>query len=150
MRITPDRMLGVLGAAAKPAKVWPEQFDYCEEVLVRLARTDWDKVDEGDFSYYFLDLAHSDLQPDLFRHVFPACLKYWYDTLMRDAYAGRFHYALVQDQILEEMLSRTLRPLSGLHFWQSLAERQPNVLADHTVGALHPRKAGTSGGGSSG
>jgi hypothetical protein len=237
MRITPDRMLGVLGAAAKPAKVCQEQFDYCEEVLVRLARTDWDKVDEGDFSYYFLDLAHSDLQPDLFRHVFPACLKYWYDTLMRDAYAGRFHYALVQDQILEEMLSprereslleffrdgfldriekerdfardrldlplqrtrlgsagdsthlgvlvdarssgqsrqcrdvcvragvparrkshirrvdrrpRTLRPLSGLHFWQSLAERQPNVLADHAVGALHPRKAGTSGGGSSG
>jgi hypothetical protein len=74
-------------------------------VLVRLARTDWDKVDEGDFSYYFLDLAHSDLQPDLFRHVFPACLQYWYDTLMRDTYAGRFHYALVQGQILEEMLS---------------------------------------------
>src|ERR1700691_6277869 len=59
-----------------------ERFDYSQEVLVRLARTD--KVDEGDFSYYFLDLAYSDLQPDLFRHVFPACLKYWYDTLMRD------------------------------------------------------------------
>jgi hypothetical protein len=105
MRITPDRMLGVLGPAPKPAKIWQEQFDYCEEVLERLARADWDKVDEGDFSYYFLDLAFSDLQPDLFRHVFPACLKYWYDTLMRDAYAGQFHYALVQGQILEKMLS---------------------------------------------
>ena len=105
MRITPDRMLGVLGPAPKPTKVWQEQFDYCEEVLVRLARADWDKVDEGAFSYYFLDLAFSDLQPDLFRHVFPACLKYWYDTLMRDAYAGNFHYALVQGQILEKMLS---------------------------------------------
>jgi hypothetical protein len=58
MRITPDRIVGVLGAARKPAKVWQEQFDYCQEVLVRLARADWDKVDEGDFSYYFLDLAY--------------------------------------------------------------------------------------------
>jgi hypothetical protein len=57
MRITPDRIVGVLGPAPKPANVWQEQFGYCEEVLVRLARTDWDKVDEGDFSYYFLDLA---------------------------------------------------------------------------------------------
>jgi hypothetical protein len=105
MRITPDRIVGVLGPAPKPANVWQEQFGYCEEVLVRLARTDWDKVDEGDFSYYFLDLAYSDLQPDLFRHVFPACLKYWYDTLLRDDCAGEFHYALVQGQIPEKMLS---------------------------------------------
>src|ERR1700691_3843006 len=80
-----------------------ERFDYSQEVLVRLARTD--KVDEGDFSYYFLDLAYSDLQPDLFRHVFPACLKYWYDTLMRDDSAGEFHPALVEGQIPEKMLS---------------------------------------------
>ena len=33
MRITPDRMVGVLGAAPKPAKIWQEQFDYCQEVL---------------------------------------------------------------------------------------------------------------------
>jgi hypothetical protein len=105
MRITADRMVGVLGAAPKPAKVWQEQFDYCQEVLVRLAQADWDKVNEGDFSYYFLDLAYSDLQLDLFRHVFPACLKYWYDTLMRDDWAGEFHYALAQGQILEKMLS---------------------------------------------
>jgi hypothetical protein len=105
MRITPARMVGVLGAAPKPAKVWQEQFDYCQEVLVRLAQADWDKVNEGDFSYYFLDLAYSDLQLDLFRHVFPACLKYWYDTLMRDDPAGDFHYALEQGQILEKMLS---------------------------------------------
>ena len=41
----------------------------------------------------------------MFRHVFPACLKYWYDTLLRDDSAGEFHYALVQGQILEKMLS---------------------------------------------
>ena len=41
----------------------------------------------------------------MFRHVFPACLKYWYDTLLRDDYAGEFHYALVQGQILEKMFS---------------------------------------------
>ncbi len=110
-------MVGVLGVAPKPAKVWQEQFDYCQEVLVRLAQADWDKVDEGDFSYYFLDLAYSNLQPDLFRHVFPACLKYWYDTLMRDEWAGHFHYALVQGQILEKMLSPGERH-SALEFFR--------------------------------
>jgi hypothetical protein len=117
MRITPDRMVRVLGAAPKPTSVSQEQFDYCQEVLVRLARTDWDKVDPGDFSYYFLDLAFSELQPDLFRHVFPACLKYWYDTLMSDEWAGEFHYGLTQGQVLEKMLSPQER-LSLLEFFR--------------------------------
>src|SRR5579863_6097242 len=84
MRITPERMVGVLGAVPKPGTVWQEQFDYCQDALERLAQADSDKVDEGDLWHYFLDLAYSDLQPDLIGHVFPACLKYWYDTLMRD------------------------------------------------------------------
>jgi hypothetical protein len=123
MRITPDRMVAVLGAAPKPAKIWQEQFDYCQEVLERLAQADWDKVNEGDFSYYFLDLAYSDLQPDLFRHVFPACLKYWYETLMRDDWAGEFHYALVQGQILEKMLSPQERESLLLFFRDGFLDR---------------------------
>ena len=38
MRISPDRMVGVLGAAPKPATVWQEQFDDCGDVLVRLSQ----------------------------------------------------------------------------------------------------------------
>ena len=109
MRITPDRMVGVLGAAPKPATVWQEQFDYCNEVLVKLAQTDWEQVPDEYLGYYFLDLAFTDLQPDLFRHAFPACLKFWYRTLMSGDSASRahcdFHYALMKGQILEKMLS---------------------------------------------
>jgi hypothetical protein len=82
-RITRDRIAGVLGAAPKPEKVWEKQFDYFDDALVRLSQTDWDKVPDEDFWYYILDLSNVDLQPDLFRHLFPACLKYWYETLMR-------------------------------------------------------------------
>jgi hypothetical protein len=108
-RITRDRIAGVLGAAPKPEKVWEKQFDYFDDALVRLSQTDWDKVPDEDFWYYILDLAYVDLQPDLFRHLFPACLKYWYETLMRGEEAARggadFHYALMQGQISEKMLS---------------------------------------------
>jgi hypothetical protein len=109
MRITRDRILGVLGAAAKPKTVWERQFDYFDHELVRLAQTDWDQVVDADLWYYFHDLAHMELQPDLFRHLFPACLKYWWETLMRGESAERgdsdFHYALIHGQICEKMLS---------------------------------------------
>jgi hypothetical protein len=107
VRITPARMVGVLGAAAKPKVVWQKQFDYFDEELVRLSQTDWDKV--PDLWYYFHDLAYVDLQPDLFRHLFPACLKYWYGTLMRGDSADRggedFHRALIEGQISDKMLT---------------------------------------------
>lgn len=83
-------MVGVPGATHKPQTVW-------------------DRVPDEYLWYYFLDLAYVDLQPDLFRHLFPACLKYWYDTLMRNEEApygdGDFHYALLRGQIPEKMLS---------------------------------------------
>jgi hypothetical protein len=111
-RITPDRMLGVLGPAAKPEVVWEKQFDYNDDALAALARTDWDKIDPLDLAYfYLLDLTYVEpLQPDLFRHLFPACLKFWYDTLMADVQAGYltsgdFHHALVHGQVMEKMLS---------------------------------------------
>lgn len=113
MRITKDRMVGVLGPAPKPQRVWEEQFDYNDEALAQMAQMDWDRVPDDYFWYYFLDLAYVDLQPDLFRHLFPVCLKYWYDTLMRNESAaygdGDFHYALIHGQISEKMLSESER-----------------------------------------
>jgi hypothetical protein len=109
VRITRERMLGVLGPAPKPKTVWQKQFDYDDAVLTALAGMDWDHVPPACLNHYFMDLAYVDLQPDLFRHLFPACLKYWYETLMRNDDAstgeGEFHYALSQGQILQRMLS---------------------------------------------
>lgn len=109
MRITRDRMVNVLGPAPKPGSVWQEDFDYNDEVLLEMARIDWDQIGPQHLSFYFLDLAFVELQPDLFRHVFPACLKYWYETLMQDNAAAcghaDFHFALVEGEICERMLS---------------------------------------------
>ena len=106
-------MASVLGPAPKPQTVWERQFDGNDEALAKMAQMDWDRVPDDYFWYYFLDLAYVDLQPDLFRHLFPACLKYWYDTLMRNEGAsygdGDLHYALVRGQIPEKMLSPSER-----------------------------------------
>jgi hypothetical protein len=113
MRITRDRILKVLGPGPKPQNVWEKQFDGFDTELARLAQLDWDQVPDEDLWYYFLDLAYVDLQPDLFRHLFPACLKHWYETLMRNESAaqgdGDFHYALMRGQVLEKMLSENER-----------------------------------------
>lgn len=113
MRVTPDRIIAILGLPRKPDEVLEEQFDSFNEKLVEMARMDWDQVPDDYLWYYFHDLAYVELQADLFRHLFPACLKYWHDTLMRDEDASRgdsdFHYGLMRGQILEKMLSETER-----------------------------------------
>ena len=66
MRITPDRMVAVLGAAPKPAKIWQEQFDYCQEVLERLAQADWDKIAQS-YDYVAITQPWAPEQIDLTR-----------------------------------------------------------------------------------
>jgi hypothetical protein len=85
-------MVSVLGPAPKPQKVWEEQFDGFNDKLGELARMD--RVPD-EYLWY--------LQPDLFRYLFPTCLKCWYEALMRNEDASRgdgdFHYALLRGQI---------------------------------------------------
>jgi hypothetical protein len=113
MRITRQRIVDVLGPAPKPESVWEQQFDGFQHTLVKLARLPWDEVPQHDLWEYFLDLSYVELQPDLFRHLFPACLKYWYDTLLRNESAecgdSDFHYSLLQGNIADRMLSETER-----------------------------------------
>jgi hypothetical protein len=109
MRITRDRIISVLGRAPKPHEVSEQQFDGFNDDLRKMAQMDWDQVPDEYLWYYFHDLAYVKLQPDLFSHLFPACLTYWYETLMRDDPASRgdsdFHYSLMRGQITEKMLS---------------------------------------------
>ena len=70
---------------------------------------EWDRVPDRHLFSYFDDLAYVSLQPDLFRHLFPACLKYWYDTLMRNEADNNFHYGLIQGQVSENMLTESER-----------------------------------------
>jgi hypothetical protein len=126
-RITKARMTGVLGLAPKPGRIWQKQFDYNDETLRQLALCDWDAVPEADFWEYFLDMTYVELQPDLFRHMFPACLKFWYDTLLRNegAYRGDsdFHRALLRGKILTKMMTESERQRLFQFFIDGLLDR---------------------------
>jgi hypothetical protein len=126
-RITKDRMTGVLGLAPKPKSVWQKQFDHNDETLKQLARCTWDSVPECDLWEYFHDLAYMELQPDLFRHVFPACLKFWYDTLFRNEGAERgdadFHRSLMRGNILIKMMTEAERHRLLNYFVDGLLDR---------------------------
>ena len=109
-RVDNERIRAIIGKVAKPEKVWQRQFDHFDDTLRQIARCDWDAVPEADLWEYFNDLAYvEDLQPDLFRHLFPTCVKFWYDTLIRSASAeagsAEFHHALHRGQILWLMLT---------------------------------------------
>lgn len=127
MRITRDRILQVLGPAPKPHQIREHQFDGFDEDLARVAQLDWDCVPDGDLWFYFHDLAYVELQPDLFRHLFPACLKYWHETLMRNADAAYgdsdFQYALMQGNVLEKMLTDEERQRVYDFFHDGLLDR---------------------------
>ena len=108
-RVIKSRFRDVLGATPKPSTVWQQQFDWFDDKLRSLARREWDEVPEGELWAYIHDLTYQELQPDLFRHLFPACLKFWYDSLMRSEPADRgdadFHRALLRGNILAKMLN---------------------------------------------
>ncbi len=127
MRITRQRIGNVLGAAPKPKQVWQKQFDDFQEMLEEIARTNWDQMPEGLLWAYIHDLAYKELQPELFRHAFPACLKFWYDSLMRDEEAARgdadFHYALVHGEILTKMLNAAERERLSSFFVDGFLDR---------------------------
>lgn len=101
-------MLNVLGPSPKPGAVWQRQFDGHDDQLAEMAKADWDRLD-AYLWYYILDLAYQPLQPDLFRHCFPACLKLWYESLMANEDAARgdaeLHNALDRGQAHQTMMS---------------------------------------------
>lgn len=126
-RITKNRLVGVMGQVRKPAHVTQQQFDCSNATLRKLAASDWDEIDTADLWEYFHDMAYVVLQPDLFAHLFPACLKYWYDTLMRDEDASRgdaeFHYSLVTGKIFDQMLSEPQRQRTFDIFTDGILDR---------------------------
>ncbi len=126
-RIQLERMQEVLGKAPKPEKVWEQQFDDFYDELAKMARMDWAEIPEEFMWYYWHDLTYVELQPDLFRHLFPACLKFGYTTLMRDEPATRgdadFHNALMRGQFVEKMLSAAEREKLQQFFIDGLLDR---------------------------
>jgi hypothetical protein len=109
--ITTDRMIDVIGKVPKPQVIWQQQFDGHNETLKELAKSEWHQVPESHLWAYINDLTYQELQPDLFRHLFPTCLKFWYDTLMcdRQAARGEADFHLLHGNILSKMLNEAER-----------------------------------------
>src|SRR4051794_22635962 len=107
-RISTDQARAIFGYPAPPSEVRESQFDGFDDDLRRVAQTPWDQIQDGDLWYYLHDLAYMELQPDLFAYLFPVCLNFWYQTLLRSTAAAvgdaEFHYALHHGQVLEKMV----------------------------------------------
>ena len=109
MDISWDRVGRIFGHPKPPAEVWERQFDYFDEVLHKLARTPWEKIDFAELWYYHHDLAYVELQPELFAYLFPVCLMDWHETLLQNVGCSHgdseFHYGIHQGQVFERMLT---------------------------------------------
>ncbi len=103
------RACAIFGNPQPPKTVWERQFDYFDDDLKRLARTPYKQMDVSDLWYYYHDLAYSELQPDLFAYLFPACLMDWCQSLMRNEPCSHgdseFHYGVHHGNVFEKMLT---------------------------------------------
>jgi hypothetical protein len=126
-RISWERARAICGNAAPPSEVWESQFDYNDDDLKRLAATPYREIDPSDLWYYFHDLAHVPLQPDLFNYLFPVCLMDWHKSLMSNEPCSHgdsdFHHSLWHGDILEKMLTRRQRDDVIAFFRDSFLER---------------------------
>ncbi len=117
--------MAIFGNPLPPKTVWEEQFDYSDERLRRLASTPHEEI--TDLWCYYHDLAHVELQPDLFDYLFPACLMDWHNTLMNylpcNAGDSEFQNGVHLGQVFEKMLSLARREKVMEFFRDSLTER---------------------------
>lgn len=130
MTINPLQIRELFGNPAPPQVIWEEQFDGFNKELIEMGMKDWQSVTEEELWYYFHDLTYMELQPDLFAHLFPVCLKFWYDTLMRNDSAERgdadLHRSLLRGQILTKMVTPEQRQAIYQFMHDAFIERLEN------------------------
>ncbi len=102
--------------------------------LESLVSRDWTEIKLGDLYIYFLDLMYVELQPDLFRYLFPICLYRWYESLMEnkqdtleesyiDECIEKFHFGMGNGSRLQSMTSPDEREAIYAFFHDALIER---------------------------
>ncbi|CAA6808989.1 MAG: Unknown protein [uncultured Sulfurovum sp.] len=127
MQITPERSRHIFGNPSRPKVIKEKQFDGFDKELKQIAKTHWKDVTEEDLWYYLHDLAYVDLQPELFNYLFPICLNFWYNSLMRNDSADRgdteFHYSLYRGKILETMVTDKQKKEIYDYFYDGFLER---------------------------
>lgn len=141
MRISPERSRKIFGNPKPPKIVWEKQFDFFDEDLHRISQLPWHEISDGDLWYYLHDLAYVELQPDLFDYLFPVCLNFWYQSLMRSESAERgdseFHYALYRGNILEKMTTPPQTQAIYDYFYDGFLDR---IEAERGFKYINPSK----------
>lgn len=125
--INQGRACEIFGNAQPPKVVHERQFDGFDEQLRRLARTPYKQMDFSDLWYYHHDLAHVELQPDLFAYLFPACFMDWHQSLMRNEACSHgdseFHHGMRRGEVFEKMMTPDQRNSVFEFFTDSFVER---------------------------
>lgn len=127
MQITPERSRHIFGNPSRPLVIKENQFDGFDKELKQIAKKHWKDITEEDLWYYLHDLAYVDLQPELFKYLFPVCLNFWYNTLMNNDSADRgdaeFHHSLHRGEILETMVTEKQKKEIYDYFYDGFLER---------------------------
>jgi len=110
MRASIDEVLRVLKSPKAPAEIWQESYDRDSKVYGRLCNLSGAEPQAADLCDYSHDMLYLPLQPDLFRHLLPICLRAWRKDLFDEGsnYCGfveHFSTALATRLILEENLT---------------------------------------------
>lgn len=123
-----------MGNTPAPKDVWQVAFDYDEAHLKRLVKLrPGELAKPGDLIDYCLDFQYEEVQPDLFRFVFPFCLDHWRRELRAEAtdnWAFLEHYypAMARTKVFGEVL-RPAETAAVSHFMAgeilALLDRQP-------------------------
>jgi hypothetical protein len=127
MRISWQRARAIFGNPEPPRDVWEKQFDYNDNDLRRLATTPWNDIKFDDLWYYYHDLAHVVLQPEVFRYLFPVCLMDWYRSLINNEACSHgdaeFHNGLAHGSVLERMVTDKQRQEINAFFRDGFLDR---------------------------
>lgn len=111
--ITWDRLKSIFGRQKPIRQVTQRQFDGFDDVLERLSRTPVESIDFNDLGCFYFDLSYQWLQPDLFAHIFPACLMDWHQSLLKNVdcahKGGDFHSGIIRGDVLRKMLTSKQR-----------------------------------------
>ncbi len=142
MRIHPERSRKIFNNPHPPKTIWEKQFDYFDEELQKLAKTDWRSIRDEDLWCYFHDMTYVELQPDLFNYLFPVCLNYWYRSLMKNQPAAQgsaeFHHALYKGNVLQKMTPPAQREAIYQFFHDGFIDRIDRERGFSYCGSLTP------------
>ena len=125
--ITWKRLKAIFDNPKPVEHVWQHQFDYDDGKLKELALTKLEEIDFGDMWYYHHDLAYMELQPELFKYLFPVCLMDWHQSLLANDSCSHgdseFHYGIIHGNVLDKMLTPTRRNAVNQVFVDSMLFR---------------------------